>query len=495
MTPTGVGRIGHVAALLAASAVGRLCQLAYVMIVARTLGLEAFGELATVTAFLAILGVVSDFGLSRLVVRDVARDPVLGGSYLVQSLAIRAILAVVAALVLGLTVTLLGYSPSTRLAAWVGGLSLVTGAAALTVVAILSARERMRQVAILSALVGVLTLATAWPVLAAGWGVVGLLAALAVVNLAQAGLGGWWIRRDGLAAGPVPAPSLRALGRFLALGLPYAGFNLLSIVYLRAAPVLLSALQGKEAVGLYMAAFRLVEAFALVPLAVVTALFPLMATQARSGDGSLGRTYGQAIRLLGLLAFPLAAGTTLLAAPLVDLVYGTAFREASELLAILVWGLALLYLNAPVGNVILGSDEAARYLPWAALHTGASVIVTGWLAARAGVRGAAWGFVLAEAAGFILQLWFVRGLVGRLPAFSRLLARPALAALAMSVVVAGLRALGTPLFLVIPVGAASYGGMLLALGELREEDRERVRGWLREVRAGAFAGTTGAGGV
>jgi O-antigen/teichoic acid export membrane protein len=266
-------------------------------------------------------------------------------------------------------------------------------------------------------------------------------------------------------------------------------------VYLRAAPVLLSVLRGKEAVGLYMAAFRLVEAFALVPLAVVTALFPLMATQARSGDGSLGRTYGQAIRLLGLLAFPLAAGTTLLAGPLVNVVYGPTFHEAGELLAILVWGLALLYLNAPVGNVILGSDEAGRYLPWAALHTGASAVVTGWLASGAGVRGAAWGFVLAEAAGFVLQLWFVRGIVGRLPPFSRLLARPALAALAMSVVVAALWLLGTPLGLVIAAGIASYGGMLLALGEIGDEDRERVRAWLREIRAGAVAGTTGSGGV
>jgi O-antigen/teichoic acid export membrane protein len=465
------------------------------MVVARALGLEAFGELATVTAYLAILGVLSDFGLSRLVVRDVARDPSLGGSYLVQSLVVRTGLAVLAALVLGLTVTLLDYSPSTRMAAWVGGLSLVTGATALTVVAILSARERMGQVAILSTLVGVLTLATAWPVLTAGGGVVGLLAAIAFVNLVQAGLGGYWIRRDALASGAVPPLSITAFWRFLARGLPYAGFNLLSIVYLRAAPVLLSMLRGKEAVGLYMAAFRLVEAFALVPLAVVTALFPLMATQARSGDGSLGRTYGQAIRLLGLLAFPLAAGTTLLAGPLVNLVYGPTFHEAGELLAILVWGLALLYLNAPVGNVILGSDEAGRYLPWAALHTGASAVVTGWLAAGAGVRGAAWGFVLAEAAGFVLQLWFVRGIVGRLPPFSRLLARPALAALAMSVVVAGLWLLGTPLGLVIAAGIASYGGMLLALGEIGDEDRERVRGWLREIRAGAVTGTTGSGGV
>ena len=492
MTPATVAWLGPVAALLAANGVGRLLQLAYVMVVARALGLEAFGELATVTAYLAILGVVSDFGLSRLVVRDVARAPGLGWSYLVRSLLIRTGLAVIAALLFGATITLLGHSPHT---AWIGGLILVTGAAALTVVAILSARERMGRVAVLTALAGALTLATAWPVLAAGWGVPGLLAALGFVNLTQAALGGWWIWRDDLAPGSMPDLSMAALWRFLLLGLPFAGFNLLSIVYLRAAPVLLSLLRGPEPVGLYMAAFRLVEAFAIVPLAVVTALFPAMAVQARAGDGSLRRTYGQAMRLLGLLAFPLAAGTTLLATPLVDLVYGPAYREAGGVLAILVWGLALLYLNAPVGNVILGSDQAARYLPWAALHTGASALVTGWFAASSGVRGAAWGFVLAEAVGFVLQLWFVRGIVGRLPDLSRLFARPAVAALAMSGVVGGLWLLGTSFFLVVPAGILSYGAVLLALGELREEDRAQVRVWLREFLAGSFAGTAGGRGA
>jgi O-antigen/teichoic acid export membrane protein len=493
MTPSGSAWLGHAAALLAANGVGRLFQLAYVMVVARALGLEAFGELATVTAYLAILGVLTDFGLSRLVVRDVARAPGLGRGHLVQSLLVRTGLAVLATLVLGAAATFLGTSPAARAAAWVGGLSLVTGAGAVSVVSILSARGRMGRVAVLAALVGALTLVTAWPVLTAGWGVPGLLAALGLVNLAQAALGGWWIRRDALAPGPMPGLSPAALWRFLLLGLPYVGFNLLSIVYLRAAPVLLSLLGGPEPVGLYMAAFRLVEAFALVPLAVVTALFPVMAVQARAGDGSLSRTYGQAIRLLGVLAFPLAAGTTLLATPLVDLVYGPAYRDAGGVLAILVWGLALLYLNAPVGNVILGSDQAARYLPWAALHTLASGLLTGWLAAVSGVRGAAWGFVLAESAGFVLQLWFVRGIVGRLPDFSRLLARPAVAALAMSGVVGGLGLLETSLFLLVPAGVLAYGAALLALGELRAEDRAQVRGWLREVRAGAFAGTAGGG--
>jgi putative peptidoglycan lipid II flippase len=232
-----------------------------------------------------------------------------------------------------------------------------------------------------------------------------------------------------------------------------------------------------------------------VPVALVNALFPLMAVQAAAGPGGpLGRTYAEAVRVLGLLALPLAAGTALLARPIVAVVYGLAYAAAAPVLAILVWGLAVLYLNAPVGNVILGSDRAARYLPWAALHTGATVGVTAALASRLGATGAAIAFVAAEVAGFGLQCWFVRSLVGRLPDFPRLLARPALATLAMALAVAGLAGLGSHLFVLVPAGMLVYFGGLLALGEIGERDQARVRQWLGRRRSGASVGAGRSGG-
>ena len=85
-----------------------------------------------------------------------------------------------------------------------------------------------------------------------------------------------------------------------------------------------------------MAAFRLVEAFA-VPLAVVTALFLTMAVQARArrlappdlrpGDAPLG------------FRVPARRRHDAAGDPARDLVYGPAYREAGDVLAILVWDL------------------------------------------------------------------------------------------------------------------------------------------------------------
>jgi O-antigen/teichoic acid export membrane protein len=487
-------RLLNVLSLLGGNALGRVVSLLYVMLVARVLGLEGFGQLATVMAYVAVFATLSDGGLTTLVVRDVAREPSLARCYLVRSLLLRLGTAGFAYAGLVGTAAVAGYPPARFPDFWIGGLVLIPAGIAGSFQAILTAHERMGRVSVMTNLVGVITLVSAWPVLRAGGGVRGLLAALVLATALQSVLGAAWVLRARLAA--EPGRARESVWRFFQRAWPYAGFGILSTVYVRAATVLLSLLQGPEPTGVYVAAFRLVEAFTLMPLALMGALFPLMAVQALSGvSGPLRETYGQAVRVLGLLALPLAVGTTLVADPVVLTVYGRAYAGAGRVLAVLVWGLALLFLNAPVGNVILGSNLAGRFLPWAALHTVGSVLLTAFLASRFGAVGAASAFVLAELSGFGLQLWFIRPIVGRLPSFGRMLARPAAATAVMGLVVGGLQGVGGPLWLLILAGILVYSGGLLALGEVRAEDRARVRAWLGGTRLDAPVGEADRGGV
>jgi O-antigen/teichoic acid export membrane protein len=256
------------------------------------------------------------------------------------------------------------------------------------------------------------------------------------------------------------------------------------MVHLRVATIVLSLGTGPEAVGLYNAAFKLVEALTVLPAALMGGLFPLMAAQSREGrTGPLGDTYRRGVRILGVLALPTAVGLTLLAAPVIHIVYGARYGDAALVLRILVWGLALLYLNAPVGHVIFSSDQGRRFLPWALLNTGGYAALTALLVARHGLVGAAAGFVVAEATGFVLQLWFVRSIVGRLPPLPAILWRPAIAAAMMGGVLHLGLVLDVPPLLLVPVGALVYGAVLGLLGEVGAEDRALLREWLARSKS------------
>lgn len=484
-------RIGNILALLGANVVGRFLTLLYVMLVARALAPDGFGQLMTVSAYLTILGAVTDFGVTVITVRDVARDPGLAGAYLRRALVLRSAMAAAAFLALGLVGLVAGYAADQEQLFWVGGLSLLPMAVTGAFSAILTAREQIARVAGLSTLGAFVMLVSAWPVLAAGWGVTGLLAVLALVNALEAGLAASWVLGS---VRPVAAAGERAwlaAWRLLRRAWPYGCFTILTMVYLRAATIVLSTNGGPEAVGVYNAAFKLVEALTALPLALMGGLFPLMAAQSRQGTaGPLGDTYRSAVRVLGVLALPVAVGLTILATPIIALVYGTRYEGAAPVLRILVWGLVLLYLNAPVGHVIFSSDQGRRYLPWALANTGVYVALTVLLVAHFGILGAAVGYVVAEATGFVIQSWFVRSIVGWLPSLPAILWRPAIAAAVMGGVLHLGLALDVLPLLLVPMGVLVYGGSLGLLGEVRAEDRMQLRAWL--LRSKSAGGSFGA---
>ncbi len=474
-----LGRLGNILALLGANVVGRLLTLLYLMLVARALEPDGFGQLMMVTAYLTIFGAVSDFGVTVITVRDVAQDPGLAAAYLRRALLLRSAMAGAACLGLGLVGLAAGYPLEQQRHLWMGGLSLFPMAVTGAFTAILTARERIARVASLSALGAFVMLASAWPVLAAGWGVTGLLAVLVLVNALEASLAAGWVLGSVRPAAAGSERAWLAAWRLLERAWPYGCFTILAMVYLRVATIVLFTEGGPQAVGLYNAAFKLVEALTVLPLALMGGLFPLMAAQSRAGvTGPLGATYRNAVRILGVLALPVATGLTILAAPVIEVVYGTRYGAAAPVLRILVWGLALLYLNAPVGHVIFSSDQGRRYLPWALAHTGGYAALSVLLVARYGILGAAVGFVVAEATGLAIQLRFVRSVVDRLPSLPAILWRPAIAATVMGGVLDRSLALGAVPLLLIPVGALVYGAVLALLGEVRAEDRAQLRAWL-----------------
>ena len=99
---------------------------------------------------------------------------------------------------------------------------------------------------------------------------------------------------------------------------------------------MLPALAGPAVAGTYAAAYKVCEGAGIASSSFTLAIFPRLA---RTSD--LSAAYRLALRLLLQLAFPLAAGTSLLAVPIIALVGGADYLPDSAIaLAILIWYLA-----------------------------------------------------------------------------------------------------------------------------------------------------------
>jgi O-antigen/teichoic acid export membrane protein len=129
--------------------------------------------------------------------------------------------------------------------------------------------------------------------------------------------------------------------------------QLLQGLFFKVDAVLLPPLAGTLAAGAYAAAYKVSEGLGIISSSFTLALFPRL-----SREADLSRAYRLGLRVLLQLAFPLAAGTALLAEPVVGLVGGRAFLpDAAVALAILIWYLPLSFANGLTQYVLIAAGR------------------------------------------------------------------------------------------------------------------------------------------
>lgn len=449
---------------LAGRLLGVVLGVAVAAILARALGVGAFGRLSLVFALVGLAGNAGDFGLSQIAVRDMAAHPEQRPEILGSLVAVRlALSGVLTATVIGGVVLMLPAGS----ARWMGVLVAMTiplGAlGALQAGAQARLRpELMSYVTLGQSVVWLALVATLAYVHAslAVYGAAFLFAALVQTALA------WALVR------PVTAVSWRprwSVARpLLRSALPLGLAGLCVTAYYKIDGIILFQLKGAEQTALYAAAYRFLDVLQLFPAAVLTILLPLLASLGRTGDVRRSeRSVQAALVVLGLVALPIVVGGALLSSRIVVLVYGHDFRGAGPLLAILLPA----FLSICMGYVFTAILIAARHMwPYTAVAIGAAVANVAAnlvLIPHFGAKGAAW-ITLATEFPVMTSITVLarRRMAVPLP-WGRWL-RTALATGAMALAIVAVHAL--PLGVVMGVAVAVFVGAGLLLGAVRADD-------------------------
>jgi O-antigen/teichoic acid export membrane protein len=250
--------------------------------------------------------------------------------------------------------------------------------------------------------------------------------------------------------------------------------GLLNIVGGRADTLLLGHFLGTGAVGVYgvggeIASLPSTEVVA--PLA--RALFSGFALERRAGQHG-GATLVRAFSALALFTFPMSAGLSLVAEPLVRLAFGVEWLGAVPIIQVL--GIAsIIGLFGSVAESLFSAHAWLRTILWmSAVVSVFRVLMLLILIPQCGLLGAA---LAAAVAGLVQEVLFVGVAVARLRIRVRDLlmavARPlaAISIMALMLVTSGLIGAGAPstnglvfqLAAGIALGAVTYVGSLLAL--------------------------------
>lgn len=375
-------------------------------IIARRVGPLVTGKYFYAVSITSIFVVLADFGLTPVVIREMASDLESGRAALARALRLKWLLLPIAILCSIAYALVVKVEPEVFLAVLVACLVLSADSISLVWYGALRGKKDLRFEAFGMLVCQLIT------------GIVAVLAtffARSVASLVFALLCGsvwnviWsymWSRRLGMRVGGVTPWSWQ---KMMIAAVPFGLAGLFVKVYSYLDSLLIREFQGHEAVGQYAVAYKLTYALQFLPLTFVAALYPAMsAAYARGDKASLKRALTGSLRLMMLTSVPLAAILSALARPLVLTLYRAEYLGAVAPLTILPWVLIPIFLDFPVGSLLNASRRT--YLKTAAM--GCTMVINAigniLLVPRLGPTGAAWSAVVSFILLFVIGLWFIR---------------------------------------------------------------------------------------
>jgi O-antigen/teichoic acid export membrane protein len=452
---------------LSGEIVAKATSLVFFVTMARELGRGGFGAFMFALGLTGALVICAGFGTDDLTAREVARDRSRAGRFVADVVSLKTVTMTVLLLGAVVVVSLGNFSPDTLPAVVLVGAGVAIEAVSRTWYSVFQAHERLDLVSLSvivqrtsTAVVGVILLklgagvVTAAIVFMAG-SVVGLLTAM------------FSARRLGIA---VDRPDRRRWGGLLRAGWPIGVSGLLFVLLLRLDVTLLSFLSGEAEVGIYAAAYRLVEATQFLAWAISAAMLPWLARAQRvPASDSLARGYGLGLKAMIGILLPIGLVFVLFAQPLVDVLYGNAFRGAVLPLQLLGLTSALYGIQNFSSTTFVARDSPSVFARAVAIVVVLNLACNLYAIPRYGADGAAATALASGVVLAILSLTMARTRVGHVR-YLRVFLGPAAGAAAM---IACVEVLGDSLLVSLPLACLLYAVALAAveLGAWRDDAR------------------------
>lgn len=394
----------------------------------RHLGVVDWGHYVAVTSVIAIVGGLSEAGLSAIGVREYS---VLTGAerdrLMRNLLGLRlGITAIGVALAVAFTVAA-RYERDLVLGAALSGGGLLFTTAQQTLGVPLSAGLRLAWLSALDIIRQAVTLALLVALVVAGARLLPFFAVPLPVGALLFALTAVLVR------GTVPLrPAFeRAMwARIAKLTAAYAAASAVGTIYVSITVVLTSLVGTARETGYYAASFRIFSVVAAIPVLVVGAAFPILARAARDDRERLEFALGRLLEVGAIVGIWFALCLTLGARVAIDLVAGSGFGPAVRVLQIQGAAIVATFVAVTLGFALLSLHRHTALLVANAVSLGLSIVLTVILVPAIGARGAATASLLGESALAISYGVALFRMAGRPSISLRIVPRAAAAALA-----------------------------------------------------------------
>jgi len=441
----------------------------YFLFVARIMMPENTGVYFLALSIITIFSVIADFGITSVVIREIARFPEQTVSIIRRALGLKIpflFLGVLGSLCAGF---FLGYDPFLRSLIAFACLVLTLDAFSLLFYGVLRGHHQLQYESLgmfvgqgITALFGACALFF-FPILPL------LIAALIAGSGFNFLFSSFRVARLYGTHCLLPSWQKETSLLFLRTAFPFALAAIFVKIYSYTDSILIAKYLGNEAVGIYSVAYKYTYAFQFLPLAFVAALYPGLSELIEKDLTALRHIFEKAMWYMAVLVTPIVFGLWAIAFYVVRLA-GEGYAASGPVLAILVFALFPIFLDYPIGSLLNAAYRQSTKTVIMGITMMINVLLNVWLIPLVGVPGAAIAALVSFSFMFFAGLFFVPKIIPGYPLWALgKICLPIFLSGGVMAVVAKCLLLIFPFWMVIPFAALIYGALLFATKSIPRE--------------------------
>lgn len=218
---------------------------------------------------------------------------------------------------------------------------------------------------------------------------------------------------------PVYSVNWPLVRNIMVIAAPVGVASFFTIINRRADIVMLNAMRSSYEVGIYSAAYKLLDFAAILAVTFTTPLIPILSRKLALGRDKLKPVCMQIMELVAIVIIPAAIIVSYIAEPLILLLFGAEYVESAGILGIFAWVFVLIVF-ALIGSTINLAMGVVAHGYWnALLAAGINIALNLLWIPEYGYQGAVWATLISNFSLLAVSQYYVARNMGFLINYRR----------------------------------------------------------------------------
>jgi len=322
-----------------------------VIYLTRYLGAQDFGIYSFIFAYLGFFGIIVDFGIARILVRDISRELSQANKLLGSALILKFMLSILAILLSCLIINFFNYPFNIKLLVYIGALSFLFSINALYRL-IFQVHLKMEYPILVEIFNSLLKLGLFFFLIVKKASLIWFVLATVIINLPALFMLMFFSRKFVKLELKIDFKVYKYL---IKESWPLALTTAFIMIYTRIDQLMLFHMKGAKAVGFYAAAVRLAELFNIIPVAFTISVFPLFSNYFVNAKEKFKEAYELSFKYMSILIIPIAVVMSILSKPIINFIFGQSFTESAQAFKVLIWSEVFVFLGAIHINILIAT--------------------------------------------------------------------------------------------------------------------------------------------